>query len=141
MGSKSRINLGFIVLYILHFHRNYFEKSKIYMSKRIYEKIKNKHTENLKFINKKGQFKFLMQSTIASCNYDNCNDTINFISYIESEKRFILYSLKREKNHTICTTIFSLNKSNLRKYYKRDDFRIYEIENKKSIEKYINQVQ
>lgn len=33
MGSKNRINLGSILEFILHFHRNFYTKTKIYMSK------------------------------------------------------------------------------------------------------------
>jgi len=45
MGSKNRINLGLIMSLILHFHRNFYAKPKIYMSKRVHQKIKAKHPE------------------------------------------------------------------------------------------------
>ncbi len=45
MGSKNRINLGLIADFILHFHRNFYNSTKIYMSKRVQLKIKEKHTD------------------------------------------------------------------------------------------------
>ena len=45
MGSKNRINLGYIMELVLHFHRNFYYSTKIYMSKRVQTKIKEKHRD------------------------------------------------------------------------------------------------
>lgn len=77
-GSKNRINLGFVVGVILHFHRNFYKKHKIYMSKRVQMKIREKHSEVKKYTALE-TFQNLMQSTVACCRYDKCKDTINSI--------------------------------------------------------------
>lgn len=133
MGSKSRLHLGFIIDLILHFHRNFFINTKIYMSKRIQEKIKIKHND-VYFLTSLKQFEHLMNSTIGSCKYNQIDNTINFIAYLESQKRFILYSLKSEKHHCICNTIFALNKDTLKKYYSDESFILYKKSYKKLIE-------
>lgn len=137
MGSKSRIHLGFLINLILHFHRNFFLKNKIYMSKRVEEKIKLKHNEVHKYTNRKN-FEILMDHTIGSCTYTKSKDTLNFISYIKSENKFILYSLKTEKHHCICSTIFSLNEKTLKNYYNDESFELFNKKLKDVIEDYIN---
>ncbi len=52
-------------------------------------------------------------------------------------KAFFLYSLKQEKHHTICNTIFSLRADTLRHHYKQDDFRLLKNGYGKRIEEYI----
>ena len=47
------------------------------------------------------------------------------------------YSLKQEKYHTICNTIFSLRAETLSKYYNQNDFRLFKSSYKKLIEDYI----
>lgn len=120
---------------ILHFHRNVFKKD-IYMSKRIKNKIYDKHFNNFYFT-EHNNFNILLNATIGSCSYDQCKKTINFIAHIKSDDKYILYSLKNEKNHTICNTIFSLKQDTLKKYYKREDFRLFKNEYKNLIEEYI----
>jgi len=115
MGSKNRINLGVIINFILHFHRNFYLNTNIYMSKRVQHKIKEKHFNASQYTEFK-MFKLLMNSTIASCSYNKCENTINFIAHIEND--FILYSLKKEKHHTSCNTIYTLNQKTLKNYYK-----------------------
>ena len=61
-----------------------------------------------------------MQNTVAFCPYDKCNDTMNFIVHIDN--KFILYALKREKHHTSCNTIYTLNAKTLKKLYKQENF-------------------
>lgn len=134
MGSKNRINLGVILSIILHFHRNFYEKTNIYMSKRVQSKIKEKHSDVALFteyIN----FQILMENTICSVPYKKCEETINFISYIDN--RFILYSLKKEKHHTSCNTIYSLNKKTLKQHYKQEDCKILKKEYEEIVEDYI----
>jgi len=106
MGSKNRINLGFLIGFILHFHRNFYKKHKIYMSKRVQLKIKEKHPEVKKYTELQ-TFQMLMQETVASTHYGNAEETINFIAHVDN--RFVLYALKREKNHISCHTIYILN--------------------------------
>ena len=134
MGSKNRINLGFILGSILHFHRNFYYKTKIYMSKRVYAKIKERHPEVRQYTELQ-TFRLLMRHTIASCKYDKCDDTVNFIAYIDN--RFVLYALKREKNHTSCNTIYVLNIRTLKKMYKQDGFKIIKQEYVEMIKKMI----
>ena len=123
MGTKNRIFLGIITTIILHHHRNQFKKS-IYMSKRVESKIKVKHqdtfiyTSNDNFIN-------LLKNTIASCSYDNKNHTINFIAV--HNNKYILYSLKQEKYHTTCTTIFTLRPDTLKRYYKQNNLKLFKM--------------
>jgi len=105
LGNKNRIFLGLVIKFILHFHRNFFLKKPIYMSKRVQEKIKNKHGEVFKYTESE-LFLLLQNSTIGSFGYEKCENTINFIAHLESDNRYILYSLKVQKNHTICSTIY-----------------------------------
>ena len=121
MGSKNRINLGFLIDFILHFHRNFYLKRKIYMSKRVQMKIKEKHPEVRKYTELQ-TFQLLMQETIAYAHYDKCYDTINFIAYIES--KFVVYALKREKNHISCNTIYVLNRKTLKKLFRQENFKM-----------------
>ena len=134
MGSKNRINLGFILGFILHFHRNFYNGTKIYMSKRVNLKIKEKHPE-VKQYTELQSFQMLMQHTIAYCNYDKCDDTVNFIAYVDG--KFMLYALKREKNHTSCNTIYILNAKTLKKLYKQDSFKIIKQEYVEIVERVI----
>jgi len=135
LGTKTRIYLGKIIELILHFHRNTFKKD-IYMSKRIQSKILDKHS-NMYHFTQYNNFNILTNATIGSCAYDNCKKTINFIAHIKEEDKYILYSLKNERNHTICNTIFSLKKETLKKYYYRDDFKLFKNEYQSLIEEYI----
>lgn len=80
-------------------------------------------------------FQILMQNTIASTHYDNAEDTINFIAYIDN--RFVLYALKREKNHISCHTIYVLNAKTLKKLYKQENFKIMRNEYIEKIERLI----
>lgn len=137
MGSKSRIHLGFIIEYILHFHRNFFIKNKLFMSKRVQDKIKEKH-KDIYFLTNSKQFEMLMNSTIGSCDYSKSADTINFIAYLTSHDKFILYSIKAEKHHCICSTIFSLRSDTLKKYYNDESFILFKKKYKEVIEEYIN---
>ena len=133
LGSKNRIFLGFIAALILHHHRNTFQKT-IYMSKRVQQKIKLKHTDMFVFTDQ-ANFIRLMEATVAYCEYDE--ETINFIAHIEENDKYILYSLKQEKFHTICNTIFSLRTDTLKHYYKQDNFKLLKSEYGKVIEEYI----
>jgi hypothetical protein len=107
------------------------------MSKRVEDKIKLKHLEVYKYTNKKA-FEDLMSSTIGSCKYIKSNDTLNFIAYIKNEDKFILYALKSEKHHCICSTIFSLKQDTLKKYYTDESFQLFDKKFEKIIEDYIN---
>ena len=91
MGSKNRINLGLIMEFILHCHRNFYYKTKIYMSKRVQMKIKVKHND-VKIYTELYTFQSLMHHTIAFYPYNKCKDTMNFIANIDN--KFVLYSLK-----------------------------------------------
>ena len=135
MGTKNRIFLGLITSFLLHNHRNIFAKT-IYMSKRVQLKIKGKHPNSFLFTNKEN-FIILMDSTIGSCGYSDIKKTVNFIAYIESSNKYIIYSLKQEKYHTICNTIFSLRAETLAKYYRQDDFKLFKKNYKNLIEEYI----
>lgn len=133
MGSKNRIFLGFVTALILHHHRNTFQKT-IYMSKRVQQKIKSKHADTLIFADQVN-FIRLMEATVAYCEYDE--HTVNFIAHIGESDKYILYSLKQEKFHTICNTIFSLRADTLKHYYKQDNFKLLKSEYEKVIEEYI----
>lgn len=133
LGSKNRIFLGLVVALILHHHRNTFEKT-IYISKRVQQKIKIKHTEMFIFTDQVN-FTILMESSVGYYRYDK--HTVNFIAHIEESDKYILYSLKQEKLHTICNTIFSLRADTLKHHYKQDDFRLLKSEYGKIIEEYI----
>lgn len=133
LGSKNRIFLGFVVALILHHHRNTFQKM-IYMSKRVQQKIKLKHPEMFIFTDQVN-FVRLMESSVGYCEYDE--HTINFIAHIEESDKYILYSLKQEKFHTVCNTIFALRADTLKHYYKQDDFRLLKSGYGKVIEEYI----
>jgi len=134
VGSKNRINLGVILNIILHFHRNFYIKTNIYMSKRVQNKIKEKHSD-VSIFTEYEQFQLLMNNTICSVPYKKCSDTINFIALIDN--KFILYSLKKEKHHSSCNTIYSLNEKTLKQHYKQRDFKILKSEYEKIIEDYI----
>ena len=121
MGSKNRINLGLIADFILHFHRNFYHSTKIYMSKRVQLKIKEKHTD-VKQHTELHAFQELMQNTIAFYPYDKCKDTMNFIAYVDN--KFVLYAMKREKHHTSCNTIYTLNARILKKLYRQEEFTV-----------------
>ncbi len=136
MSTKNVIFLGLITDFILHFHRNFFNKKDIKMSKRVQKKIKQKHP-NVELYTNRQKFLILLNNTIASVGYDNNSNTINFISYLENEDKFILYSLKAEKHHIVCNTIFSLKANTLRSYYKKKDFRLFKNMYKSIIEEFI----
>ena len=104
------------------------------MSKRVQSKIKEKHPEVKKFAELQ-TFQLLMKKTIAYINYDKCEDTINFIAYIDS--RFVVYALKREKNHISCNTIYVLNTKTLKKLYIKESFKIMKNEYNEKIESII----
>lgn len=133
MGSKNRIFLGFVTALILHHHRNTFQKT-IYMSKRVQQKIKLKHADMFIFADQVN-FIRLMEATVAYCEYDD--STVNFIAHLEENGKYILYSLKQEKFHTVCNTIFSLRADTLKHYYKQNDFKLLKSEYGKVIEEYI----
>mgnify|MGYP007094954542 CR=1 FL=1 len=134
MGSKNRINLGIIIDMILHFHRNFYIRTGIYMSKRVQHKIKTKHKDAALYTEFEN-FQELMQATVFSVGYNKCDETKNFIAYID--ERFILYSLKREKHHTSCNTIYALNQKTLKQHYKQENFKILKKEYENIIEEYI----
>lgn len=104
------------------------------MSKRVQQKIKLKHPEMFLFTDQ-ANFIRLMEMTVAYCEYDK--DTINFIAHIVESDKYILYSLKQEKYHTICNTIFALRADTLKHYYKKDDFRLLKSGYREVIEEYI----
>jgi len=133
LGSKNRIFLGFVTALILHHHRNTFQKT-IYMSKRVQQKIKLKHADMFIFADQVN-FIRLMEATVAYCEYDE--HTVNFIAHIEENDKYILYSLKQEKYHTVCNTIFSLRVETLKHYYKQDNFKLLKSDYGKVIEEYI----
>ena len=58
-------------------------------------------------------FNYFMQNTVAFCPYNKCKDTMNFIAYVDN--KFVLYALKKEKHHTSCNTIYTLNAKNIEK--------------------------
>ena len=134
MGSKNRINLGLIADLILHFHRNFYNSTKIYMSKRVQSKIKEKHAD-VKRYTELHTFQELMCNTVAFCPYDKCKETMNFIAFVDS--KFVLYALKREKHHTSCNTIYTLNAKTLKKVYRKEAFRIMKNTSIEIIEKTI----
>jgi hypothetical protein len=134
MGSKNRINLGYIMELVLHFHRNFYYSTKIYMSKRVQTKIKEKHRD-VKTYTELHTFQLLMQHTIAFYPYNKCEDTMNFIVHIDN--KFVLYALKREKHHTSCNTIYVLNAKTLKKLYRQDSFKIIKQEYNEIIERVI----
>lgn len=107
------------------------------MSKRVQEKIKQKHFDTFKFTNRI-HFEELLAQTIGSCMYLKSLETINFIAYIEKEKIYILYSLKNEKHHIVCNTIFLLRKSTLKKYYTDSTFKLFRKDFEETLKEYLN---
>ena len=93
------------------------------MSKRVEKKIKEKHKEVSQFT-KKENFAFLVNNCVASCGYDGCTKSINFFAFSKELNRYVLFALKSEKNDTICSTVYVLKKSSLKRFYKREDFKI-----------------
>ncbi len=134
MGSKNRIYLGLITAYILHHIRNKYTKV-IYMSKRVHSKIQVKHPEMFIFTSRDG-FSILLENTIAVVDYEGVAEANNFIASVND--MYILYSLKEEKHHTSCSTIFKLKPKTLKKYYKDDTFKLLKKNHKEAIEEYIN---
>ena len=136
LGSRNRIFLGYIVNFILHHHRAYFENVTIFMSKRIQKKIRQKHTEMFPFTEEK-KFLELLENTVGSCPYldEDGDTTYNFISHVE--ERYILFSLKQEKHHVFCTTIFSLNHKTLKKHLSDDGFKLLKGSYKEVVERII----
>lgn len=106
------------------------------MSKRVHDKIKIKHN-NIYNLTTAVQFNYLMESTIGSCRYSKSNDTLNFIAYLEDQNKFVLYSLKAEKHHCVCSTIFSLKKETLKKYYEDESFKLFNNKYKNKIENFL----
>ncbi len=104
------------------------------MSKRVQQKIKLKHPEVFIYTDQIN-FTILMESSVGYYQYDK--HTVNFIAHFEEDDKYILYSLKQEKHHTICNTIFSLRVDTLRHHYKQDDFRLLKNGYGKRIEEYI----
>ena len=93
------------------------------MSKRIQKKIRQKHTEMFTFTEEKRFFQ-LLENIVGSCPYldKDGNIAYNFISHIE--EKYILFSLKQEKHHVFCTTIFSLNHKTLKRHLSHNEFKI-----------------
>jgi len=106
------------------------------MSKRVQSKIKDKHPNVFKYTSKE-TFLELLNNTIASSSYGNCEKTLNFISYIKDENKFILYSLKIEKHHIVCSTIFSLKPETVKKHYQNKDFKPFNKNIENIIREYI----
>lgn len=125
---------------ILHHHRSYFNNDAIFMSKRIQKKIRSKHQDVFCFT-EEIWFTKLLENTFASCPYfdEEGFATYNFISHVE--ERYILFSLKQEKHHVFCTTIFSLNHKTLKKHLSDDGFKLLKGSYKEVVERIItNQV-
>ncbi len=72
----------------------------------------------------KMEFTKLMEATIASSGYNSTKRTVNFIAHIKPTNDFIMYALKQESHTTICSTIFKIKSSSLKKYSKEDDFKL-----------------
>ena len=134
MGSKNRIYLGMLTPLILHHIRNKYAKE-IFMSKRVHEKIKEKHPDMLCFTSKDG-FSLLLTNTIAIVAYKKMVTADNFIVCIDDT--YILYALKQEKHHTSCNTIFKLKPNTLRKYYNNTTFKILQKSYEDEMKRYMN---
>ena len=134
MGSKNRIFLGLVTALILHSIRNIYSKS-IFMSKRVQSKIQIKHPEVFRFTSKEG-FTLLLSNTIAVVSYKGLLGSNNFIASVNDE--YILYSLKQDKYHTSCSTIFRLKPETLKKYYKDDSFKLLKKNCEEDIKEYMN---
>lgn len=119
---------------ILHHIRNKYVKE-IFMSKRVYEKIKVKHPDMLCFTSKDG-FSILLANTIATVAYKKTIVADNFIAFVDDT--YILYALKQEKHHTSCSTIFKLKPSTLKKYYNNNTFKILQKSYEDDMKKYMN---
>jgi len=105
------------------------------MSKRVQSKIQVKHSDMLKYTSQEG-FTLLLAHTVAVVDYQGVTQANNFIALVDGT--YILYSLKQEKNHTSCSTIFKLKPKTLKKYYKDDTFKFLQKSYEKHIEEYIN---
>jgi len=133
LGSKNRIFLGMLTALILHHIRNKYAKE-IFMSKRVYLKIKEKHPDMLPYTSKEG-FSLLLTHTIATVAYHKKASADNFIARVD--EAYILYALKQEKHHTSCSTIFKLKPATLKKYYKDKTFKILQKCYEEDIKRYI----
>ncbi len=91
------------------------------MGKRVQRKIKEKHAD-VKQYTELHKFEELMQNTVAFTPYDKCKDTMNFIAYVD--KKFVLYAMKKEKHHTSCNTIYTLNAKTLKKLHRQEEFTV-----------------
>lgn len=135
MGSKNNIFLGHLLGMIDHHIRNTFEKE-IYISKRNIEKIKDKHPETFHLIGKTA-FKELMEGTIGYCEYESLENTYNFIAM--HNQKYYLFALKKTQHHTVCNTIYVLNKRTLKKEIK-DGFYFFAEKYRIAVELYIQTV-
>jgi len=138
LGSKNRIFLGMITSIILHHCRSYFTNDTIFMSKRVQSKIRSKH-KDVFFFTESGEFAMLLENVIGVSPYEE-EECFNFITYVK--ERYILFSLKQEKHHVFCPTIYNLNDKTLKKYILHKEFKLFRSEYKAVFEEIIaNQVQ
>jgi len=105
------------------------------MSKRVHAKIKQKHSDMLRYTDKT-EFTRLLENTIAVVAYPQIVTADNFIACVDGT--YILYALRQAKHHTSCSTIFKLKPSTLKKYYNDDTFKILQKSYEENIKEYMN---
>jgi len=101
-----------------------------------YQEIWNEKNDVLKYTENQ-LFVILLDNTVGSCGYNRGTRTINFVVHIEDEDRYVLYSLKAERHHTVCSTIYALRKETLKYHYTKNDFKLFKKSYQERIERYI----
>lgn len=110
MGSKNKILLGIISSIILHNIRNKFKFKELYITKRKFELIRDKHPDEHKYITSDG-FQKILDNTIATCEYGKVNEITNFISFVDG--RYILFGISDNNYYTYLSTLFYPSKKKL----------------------------
>lgn len=111
MGSKNRILLGILTDIILHYFRNQFLKSELYMTKLKVKKISQKHPEIAHFIIQ-NNFQIVLDNTIARCEYEQ-KGIYNLLATVD--QKYILYSISNNNFYLEAGTIFYTSKRQLKK--------------------------
>lgn len=117
MGSKNRIFLGIIIDLISHFIRNEFDKKELYVTKTKYNKIKNDHSEEHKYLNKI-HFQVVINNTVGYCLYQKEENIYNFVTLYESN--YYIFSISTNNHFLELGTFFRASPKRLKKCVKED---------------------
>lgn len=117
MGSKNRIYLGLIIDLILHNIRNQFDKKELYITKTKYNKIKNDHPEEHRYLNNQ-DFQNFLDNTVGYCLYQKQKNIFNFVSCVE--EKYYIYSISTNNHYLEMGTFFRASSKRLKKCIKED---------------------